>query len=80
MALNKLVYLATQNIRKKWTSPLQNWGTTIDKLKDEIEEIRPIAITMSKDIIRILQVVYNLLTSKYVPYPTHTWTHVQSLK
>jgi len=28
-ALLKLVYLATMNIQKKWTSPLHNWSTTI---------------------------------------------------
>lgn len=32
MALLKLVYLATKNINKKWRSPLQNWGLTIQQL------------------------------------------------
>ena len=32
MALLKLVYLATRNIEKKWTSPLQNWGLTVQQL------------------------------------------------
>lgn len=32
MALLKLIYLAQRNITKKWTSPLQNWGTTISQL------------------------------------------------
>jgi len=32
MALLKLIYLAYQNIRKKWTSPLQNWGLTVSQL------------------------------------------------
>lgn len=32
MALLKLVYLATMNIQKKWTSPLHNWSTTIQQL------------------------------------------------
>lgn len=32
MALLKLVYLATMNIQKKWTSPLQNWSLTIQQL------------------------------------------------
>lgn len=31
MALLKLVYLATENISKKWTQPLQNWGLTIQQ-------------------------------------------------
>lgn len=31
-ALLKLVYLATRNIQKKWTSPLQNWGLTVQQL------------------------------------------------
>jgi transposase-like protein len=32
MALIKLVYLATMNIQKKWTSPVQNWGLTAQQL------------------------------------------------
>lgn len=32
MALLKLVYLATMNIQKKWTSPLRNWSSTIQQL------------------------------------------------
>ncbi|MFH5834394.1 IS256 family transposase [Halalkalibaculum sp. DA384] len=32
MALLKLVYLATRNIEKKWTSPLQNWALTVQQL------------------------------------------------
>src|SRR5699024_7030321 len=31
MALLKLVYLATKNIHKKWTSPLHNWSLTIQQ-------------------------------------------------
>ncbi len=32
MALIKLDYLATKNIEKKWTTPLQNWGLIIQQL------------------------------------------------
>ncbi len=32
MALLKLVYLATKNIEKKWTSPIQNWSLSIQQL------------------------------------------------
>jgi len=32
MALLKLVYLATKNIEKKWTTPLHNWSLTIQQL------------------------------------------------
>jgi len=32
MALLKLVYLATQRIQQKWTSPIQNWGLTVQQL------------------------------------------------
>jgi Transposase and inactivated derivatives len=32
MALLKLIYLAHKNIKKKWTMPLANWGTTAQKL------------------------------------------------
>ena len=31
-ALEKLVYLAYRNIRKKWTMPLDNWGKTAQQL------------------------------------------------
>lgn len=31
-ALMKLVYLASQQIMKKWTSPLQNWSLTVQQL------------------------------------------------
>lgn len=31
-ALLKLTYLASQNIMKKWTSPLQNWSLTVQQL------------------------------------------------
>ena len=32
MALLKLIYLATQNIQKKWTMPLANWSITVSQL------------------------------------------------
>jgi hypothetical protein len=32
MSLLKLIYLATLNIQKKWTQPLQNWGLTVSQL------------------------------------------------
>ena len=32
MALLKLIYLATQNIQKKWTMPLANWSVTVSQL------------------------------------------------
>ena len=32
MALLKLIYLATRNIEKKWTTPLQNWSLTVQQL------------------------------------------------
>ena len=32
MALMKLIYLATRNIEKKWTTPLQNWALTVQQL------------------------------------------------
>ena len=31
-ALLKLVYLVSQEVMKKWTSPLQNWGLTVQQL------------------------------------------------
>lgn len=38
MALLKLVYLATMNIQKKWTAPLQNWSLTIQQLYIKFED------------------------------------------
>lgn len=32
MALMKLIYLATENISKKWTQPLHNWSLTVQQL------------------------------------------------
>ncbi len=32
MALLKLIYLAIENISKKWTQPVQNWGLTAQQL------------------------------------------------
>nr|WP_010925617.1 IS256 family transposase [Microscilla sp. PRE1]AAK62825.1 MS103, putative transposase [Microscilla sp. PRE1] len=37
MALLKLVYLVTRRIEKKWTSPLQNWGLTVQQLAIRFE-------------------------------------------
>lgn len=33
MALLKLIYLAVENISRKWTSPLQNWALTAQQLR-----------------------------------------------
>jgi putative transposase len=32
MALLKLIFLASQNIEKKWTMPLNNWSLSISQL------------------------------------------------
>lgn len=32
MALMKLIYLVVENISKKWTMPIQNWGLTVQQL------------------------------------------------
>lgn len=37
MALLKLVYLATMRIQEKWTSPIPNWGLTIQQLAIHFE-------------------------------------------
>lgn len=37
MALLKLVYLATQNIHKKWTTPIPNWALIIQQLAIKFE-------------------------------------------
>lgn len=52
MALLKLVYLATMNIQKKWTSPLHNWSSTIqqlyiifeDRIDLDIGRIQPVSV------------------------------------
>jgi transposase-like protein len=36
-ALIKLVYLATKRITRKWTSPIQNWGLTVQQLAIKFE-------------------------------------------
>ena len=42
MALLKLVYLASKNIRKKWTRPLNNWALTIQQLYIKFEDRVPL--------------------------------------
>lgn len=44
MALLKLVYLATKNIEKKWTSPLHNWSLTIQQLYIKFGDRIPLII------------------------------------
>ena len=47
MALLKLVYLATKNIEKKWTSPLQNWSLTVQQLAIKFGDRLPLDLTRS---------------------------------
>ena len=44
MALLKLVYLATRNIERKWTSPLQNWSLTVQQLYIKFGDRIPLAL------------------------------------
>ena len=44
MALLKLIYLASQNIAKKWTQPLQNWALTAQQLRIRFQERMPLSI------------------------------------
>jgi len=44
MALLKLVYLATKNIEKKWTSPLHNWSLTVQQLYIKFGDRIPLAL------------------------------------
>lgn len=37
MALLKLIYLATLNIKKKWVGPIQDWGNTVQQLSIKFE-------------------------------------------
>ena len=47
MALLKLVYLATMNIEKKWTSPLQNWSLTVQQLAIKFGDRLPLDLSRS---------------------------------
>jgi putative transposase len=44
MALLKLIYLATQNISKKWVAPLHNWAITVQQLRIRFGERMPLAL------------------------------------
>ena len=48
MALLKLVYLATKNIQKKWTSPLHNWSLIIQQLYIKFGERIQLNISVPK--------------------------------
>jgi len=37
MSLLKLVYLASENIAKKWTQPIPNWGLSAQQLAIKFE-------------------------------------------
>ena len=47
MALLKLVYLATKNIEKTWTSPLQNWSLTVQQLAIKFGDRLPLDLARS---------------------------------
>lgn len=49
MALLKLVYLATCNIEKKWTSPLQNWSLTVQQLAIKFPDRLPLDLPGKPD-------------------------------
>ena len=49
MALQKLVYLASRNIEKKWTSPLQNWSLTVQQLAIKFGDRLPLDIDRKPD-------------------------------
>ncbi len=46
MALLKLVYLATMNLQKKWTSPLANWSSTVQQSYIEFGDRIPLELSM----------------------------------
>ena len=41
----KLVYLATKNIEKKWTSPLRKWSLTVQQLAIKFGDRLPLDLT-----------------------------------
>jgi len=49
MALLKLVYLATQNIEKKWTAPLHNWSSTVQQLAIKFGNRLPLDLILKPD-------------------------------
>ena len=49
MALLKLVYLATRNIEKKWTAPLQNWALTVQQLAIRFGDRLPLDLNRNPD-------------------------------
>ncbi len=49
IALLKLVYLATRNIKKKWTAPLQNWALTVQQLAIRFGDRLPLDLTRNPD-------------------------------
>lgn len=49
MVLLKLVYLATKNIEKKWTSPLQNWSLTVQQLAIRFGDRLPLDINRNPE-------------------------------
>lgn len=50
MSLLKLVYLATMNIQKKWTSPLSNWGLTVQQLYIKFGDRIPLKINSTPSV------------------------------
>jgi len=49
MALLKLIYLATQRIEKKWTSPLHNWSLTVQQLAIKFGDRLPLDLNLSSE-------------------------------
>lgn len=49
MALLKQVYLATKNIKKKWTSPLQKWALTVQQLAIRYGDRLPLDLTRNPE-------------------------------
>ena len=47
MALLKLVYLATKNIEKKWTSPIQHWSLTVQQLAIKFGQRLPLDLDLN---------------------------------
>ena len=53
MALLKLVYLATQNIAKKWVQPLPNWSLTVQQLAIRFGDRMPLQLAINKNLDRL---------------------------
>ena len=49
LGLTKMIYLATQNILEKWSSPIPNWGLVAQQLAIRFGERMPMDIRLNEN-------------------------------